>query len=202
MANHVNLHPVQGQDANTKSITGIRRIESQRNNLIADYALFRGALKCLDNLDETKWPTLELKDMFRKPTKKHRSPGDSRVLEGSLWGMTNAGHSSWVATNASTQLSGYEMAKNLEELNSSVGEDPTFDTRNLEYTDVYALSEVDTGILPRAELAFKKTPEILEHAEKPGVNTDGWIWTAGQLTNMSLKEIELWEDTSMFLLGC
>ncbi|KAJ3779485.1 hypothetical protein GGU10DRAFT_280593, partial [Lentinula aff. detonsa] len=33
-----------GQDANTKSITQIRKIESKQNDLMGDYNLFRGAL--------------------------------------------------------------------------------------------------------------------------------------------------------------
>ncbi|KAJ3801004.1 hypothetical protein GGU11DRAFT_753928 [Lentinula aff. detonsa] len=45
--------------------------------------------------------------------------------------------------------------------------------------------------------AFEDGPDILEHAEQPGVDADGWIWSAGRLKNMSLKEVEIWEDTSM-----
>ncbi|KAJ3738275.1 hypothetical protein EV360DRAFT_58245, partial [Lentinula raphanica] len=126
------IKDARGQDANTKSITGIRKIESKRNDLMGDYNLFRGALKALDNLDEVKWPPLELKDTFRKSTEQRRTPGDSRVLEGNLWGMTSAGHSSSVARAASRSISGYDVVEGLCE---GPGEESMSTVNVLNYSD-------------------------------------------------------------------
>ncbi|KAJ3979929.1 hypothetical protein F5890DRAFT_1420566 [Lentinula detonsa] len=141
------IKDARGQDANTKSIVQIRKIEAKRNDLMGDYDLFREVLNALDGLDEGKWPPLALKDTFRKPTERRRNPGDSRVLEGNLWGMTSTGHARWALTN--------------------------------------------TEGLPSGKLL-----ETLEHAEQPGINVDGWIWSAGRLKHMSMKEIEVWEETN------
>ncbi|KAJ3738532.1 hypothetical protein EV360DRAFT_58115 [Lentinula raphanica] len=83
----------RGQDANTRANESIRTIENKRNMLIADYNLFRRKLDALDSLDHAKWPSMTIHDTFRKPTEKRRSPGDSRVMDGSLWRMTTTGHS-------------------------------------------------------------------------------------------------------------
>ncbi|KAJ3717417.1 hypothetical protein C8R42DRAFT_566472, partial [Lentinula raphanica] len=152
------IKDARGQDANTKSITGIRKIKSKRNDLMGDYNVFRGALKALDNLDEVKifflmWPPLELKDTFRKSTEQRRTPGDSRVLEGNLWGMTSAGHSSWAARTASVHQ-------------------PELKVKSV----------------------FEPAHEVSEHADQPGVDADGWIWSAGRMKNMSMQEIEQWEQ--------
>ncbi|KAJ3779925.1 hypothetical protein GGU10DRAFT_337611, partial [Lentinula aff. detonsa] len=124
------IKDARGQDANTKSITQIRKIESKRNDLMGDYNLFRRALKALDNLDEVKWPPLELKDTFRKPTERRRTPGDSRVLEGNLWSMTSAGHSGQAVQDIAGALSGYDVDEDEE---GGEGDEPKFATETLKY---------------------------------------------------------------------
>ena len=39
-----------------------------------------------------------------------------------------------------------------------------------------------------------------EQSNNPGVSKEGWIWTSGKLKNMSLTEIEAWEETSTCIL--
>ncbi|KAJ3768299.1 hypothetical protein FB446DRAFT_792422 [Lentinula raphanica] len=188
------IKDARGQDANTKSITGIRKIESKRNDLMGDYNLFRGALEALGNLDEVKWPPLELRDTFRKPTERHRTPGDSRVLEGSLWGMTSSGHSSWAATAASGMISGYDEVES-----AGVDEDPIFDKHSFQYPGTQMSLRQSRSVQQSTgqfKSAFEPTPAILEHAEQPGVDADGWIWSSGKMKNMSMKEIDLWEETN------
>ncbi|KAK1224256.1 hypothetical protein PQX77_012834, partial [Marasmius sp. AFHP31] len=76
-----------GQDANTRSTTNLKAIESKRDGLILDYNLLRNALNDLDALDPDVWPKMEVADTFRKSTEQRRTPGDSQVEEGILWSM-------------------------------------------------------------------------------------------------------------------
>ncbi|KAJ3714694.1 hypothetical protein C8R42DRAFT_646162 [Lentinula raphanica] len=163
------IKDARGQDANTKSIAGIRKIESKRNDLMGDYNLFQGALKALDNLDEAEWPPLELKDTFRN-----------------LWGMTSAGHSSWAARTASGAISGYDVVQRSGE---GLGEEPVFNVNVLNY---HARSVTQSEA--QVTSVFEPTKEVLEHADQPGVDADGWIWSAGRMKNMSMQEIEQWEQ--------
>ncbi|KAJ3717504.1 hypothetical protein C8R42DRAFT_724415 [Lentinula raphanica] len=197
------IKDARGQDANTKSIAGIRKIESKRNDLMGDYNLFRGALKALDNLDEAKWPPLELKDTFRKSTEQRRTPGDSRVVEGNLWGMTSAGHSSWAARTASGAISGYDVVQRStegsgeEQSGEGLGEEPVFNVNVLNYHGTHmSLRQARSVTQSEAQVTsvFEPTKEVLEHADQPGVDADGWIWSAGRMKNMSMQEIEQWEQ--------
>ncbi|KAJ3733429.1 hypothetical protein DFJ43DRAFT_1038631 [Lentinula guzmanii] len=188
------IKDARGQDANTKSITQIWKIESKRDDLMGDYNLFRGALKALDNLDKVKWPPLELKDTFRKSSEHHRTPGDSRVLEGNLWSMTSTGHSGQAVQDITGALLGYNGVDEDEE--GGEGDEPKFVTEMLKYQGTQMLMRQVQPVKLSPSKAFKDGPDILEHAEQPGVDADGWIWSARRLKNMSLKEVEIWEDTN------
>ncbi|KAJ3779956.1 hypothetical protein GGU10DRAFT_337582 [Lentinula aff. detonsa] len=144
------IKDARGQDANTKSITQIRKIESKRNDLMGDYNLFRGALKALDNLDEA------VQDI----------PG---------------------------ALSGYDVDEDEE---GGEGDEPKFATETLKYQGTQMSMRQVQPVKLSPSKAFEDGPDILEHAEQPGVDADGWIWSAGRLKNMSLKEVEIWEDTN------
>ncbi|KAJ3712824.1 hypothetical protein C8R42DRAFT_567538, partial [Lentinula raphanica] len=104
----------RGQDANTRANEGIRTIESKRNSLISEYKLFRQSLQALDSLDTTKWPSLSVQDTFRKPTERRRSPGDSRVMDGTLWRMSSTGRTR-TSTRSSQETSADKDDMNLVE---------------------------------------------------------------------------------------
>ncbi|KAJ3791868.1 hypothetical protein GGU11DRAFT_750925 [Lentinula aff. detonsa] len=209
------IKDARGQDANTKSIVQIRKIKAKRNDLMGDYDLFWEALNALDGLDEGKWPPLALKDTFRKPTERCLNPGDSRGLEGNLWGMTSAGHARWALTNMEGVISGYNEGNGGGEGGSS--NDAPFNAKTLKYQGMsppvsqksvtesahcahrntnVCTTGVEKAPRPTGELPSGKLPETLEHAEQPGINADGWIWSAGRLKHMSMKEIEVWEETN------
>lgn len=124
----------RGQDANTRANTEIRSIEAKRTELIADYNLFRSALVSLGSLDEIKWRPLTEKDTYRKSAERRRKPGDSRLPEGSLWGMTSAGYNP--STSAGLIFGAADSGDMGEE---STLDDPTFDIQNLKY-----LGELDS----------------------------------------------------------
>ncbi|KAJ3776407.1 hypothetical protein FB446DRAFT_842401 [Lentinula raphanica] len=189
----------RGQDANTRANESIRAIENKRNILIADYNLFRQTLDALDSLDGEKWPLMNVHDTFRKPTEKRRSPGDSRVLDGSLWRMTTAGHS-----GARSQVTGGlifgDTENNLPAYENT--EEPVFDTRNITYggTKMSSRQGRSTSGHINTSMIFKENTVI---DGGPDVDTDisvskkdGWIWQHGSLKNMNPDELQRWEDKS------
>ncbi|KAJ3764993.1 hypothetical protein FB446DRAFT_834750 [Lentinula raphanica] len=195
----------RGQDANTRANEGIRTIESKRNSLISEYKLFRQSLQALDSLDTTKWPSLSVQDTFRKPTERRCSPGDSRVMDGTLWQMSSTGRSSAQAELASGLIFGN---REREVANETRIEEPIFDTSNVYYSGTKMSSrQRDMTVIARTSTrssqetsADKDDMNLVEQmgdAHSPfSEKKDGWIWYHGSLKNMSSEELEKWEDKS------
>ncbi|KAJ3963554.1 hypothetical protein EV361DRAFT_174355, partial [Lentinula raphanica] len=122
----------RGQDANTRANEGIRTIESKRLILVSEYKLFRLQLQALDSLDTAKWPTLSIQDTYRKPTEKRRSPGDSRMMDGTLWRMSSAGRSNVQAELASGLIFGNKASEVADEVRI---EEPVFESSSVKYRD-------------------------------------------------------------------
>ncbi|KAJ3715761.1 hypothetical protein C8R42DRAFT_725564 [Lentinula raphanica] len=191
----------RGQDANTRANEGIRTIENKRNMLIADYNLFRQKLDTLDSLDDAKWPSMTIHDTFRKPTEKRRSPGDSRVMDGSLWRMTTNGHS-----GAHSQIAGgliFGDSDNDLPASHENAEELIFDTRNITYGGTKMSSRRQAHSAPghaNGSMPFKEK-SVLDggndlDTDVSASKRDGWIWQHGSLKNMTPEELQRWEDQS------
>lgn len=80
----------RGQEANTRSAGQIREGQGRRDIQMANYNAARDALiaLCAVQADDPQsdFPRLELRDTYRKSTQAKRSVGDSRVIDGSLFG--------------------------------------------------------------------------------------------------------------------
>ncbi|KAJ3772331.1 hypothetical protein FB446DRAFT_643696 [Lentinula raphanica] len=113
-----------GQDANTRANGELRTIETKRNNLISDYNMFRQNLHDLDSLDNTKWPSLNVHDTFRKPTEIRRAPGDSRKRDGALWQLSSTGRST-----VPSEFAGDRMDTN-EPLNNNSSSSPAVEKKD------------------------------------------------------------------------
>ncbi|KAJ3978278.1 hypothetical protein F5890DRAFT_1479494, partial [Lentinula detonsa] len=191
----------RGEEQNTRSLKQIRGIIKRRDDLIADYARYREVLEGLDSLDCDKWPVLRAKDTFRKSTEQRRTPGDGRVLEGNLWGMTSAGHSSFQADNAGLLIFGTSEPDD----DHYITEDPMlelegesfFGTR-MALRQAKQLKVAHTPPEPPKLSRHPSIPYTMEDAEEDpvGVSADGWIWAAGRLSNMNEDEIREWEEIS------
>ena len=76
------------QKQNTKTTDRLNTLFNARDLAIAEYNANREALIALQYLDDA-FPPLMIKDTFRKNTFLPRAIGDSRVMDGSLWGRKN-----------------------------------------------------------------------------------------------------------------
>ncbi|KAJ3780411.1 hypothetical protein GGU10DRAFT_337196 [Lentinula aff. detonsa] len=191
----------RGKEQNTRSLKQIRGIIKRRDDLIADYARYREVLEGLDSLDCDKWPVLSAKDTFRKSTEQRRTPGDGRVLEGNLWGMTSAGHSSFQADNAGLLIFGTSEPDN----DHYITEDPMlelegesfFGTR-MALRQAKQLKVAHTPPEPPKLSRHPSIPYTMEDAEEDpvGVSADGWIWAAGNHVQFFRAEAdyETWQE--------
>ncbi|KAJ4001515.1 hypothetical protein F5050DRAFT_1803226 [Lentinula boryana] len=198
--NTLQMVHARGEEQNTRSLKQIRGIIKCRDNLIADYARYRKVLKGLDSLDCDKWPVLSAKDTFCKSTEQRRTPGDGRVLEGNLWGMTSAGHSSVQADNAGLLIFGTSKPDDdhygTEDPMLELEGESFFGTR-MALRQAKQLKVVHTPQEPPQPSHHPSTYTMEEAEEDPvGVSTDGWIWAAGCLSNMNEDEIREWEEIS------
>ncbi|KAJ3748192.1 hypothetical protein EV360DRAFT_76305 [Lentinula raphanica] len=165
-----------------------------------DYNLFRQTLNALDSLDDVKWPSMTVRDTFRKPTEKRRSPGDSRVMDGSLWKMTTAGHSGARSQVAGGLIFG-DSENNLPASDEST-EEPVFDTRNIIYGGTKMSSRQGCGAAGHinGSRIFKENAVVNGGHEIDTENSvskgNGWIWQHGSLKNMNADELQRWEDKS------
>ena len=75
----------RGQDANTRSMSHIRELQSARDEHLQDYNFLRDSLEGADCLEPGEWPKLSIADTYRKSTEKRQQPGASRFYEGRLW---------------------------------------------------------------------------------------------------------------------
>ncbi|KAJ3834035.1 hypothetical protein F5878DRAFT_665121 [Lentinula raphanica] len=188
----------RGQDANTRANEGIRTIENRRNTLIEEYNLFRRTLHALDSLDSTKWPSMTVKDTYRKPTEKRRSPGDSRVMEGSLWRMTTAGHSSSQSNTAAGAIFGDTEVDVVSDENV---EEPMFDRSDFAYGTKMSLRQARTPAEHTNRSSVKNENAGIKRSQEtstdiPTSTEDGWIWQYGSFKNMTADELQQWEDKS------
>ncbi|KAJ3841846.1 hypothetical protein F5878DRAFT_702525 [Lentinula raphanica] len=189
----------RGQDANTRANEGIRTIESKRNNLVSEYRLFRLQLQALDSLDTAKWPTLSIQDTYRKPTEKRRSPGDSRMMDGTLWRMSSAGRGNAQAEIASGLIFGNRAAEAVDEIRV---EEPVFDSSSVKYrgTQMTSRQSRTSSNVPQDSTVEKddtpNIPETVDVYPSATETKEGWIWHHGSLKNMSPFELEKWEDKS------
>ncbi|KAJ3964940.1 hypothetical protein EV361DRAFT_975265 [Lentinula raphanica] len=189
----------RGQDANMRANEGIRTIENRRNILIADYNTFRQTLRALDSLDDGKWPSMTVQDTYRKPTEKRRSPGDSRVMEGSLWRMTTSGHSSG---HSDAAIGAIFADTEVDVVGDEDVEEPMFDTKNFTYGTKMSLRQARTPAehmnrpLVRNEDVGIKSSQEDTSTDTSTSTEDDWIWQYGSFKNMTADEMQQWEDKS------
>lgn len=83
----------RGQEQNTQAKLAIDNANAFRDAHMATYNAHRKALQALgyftlapDSETLYDFPELSIKDTYRKPTEKRRTPGDSHGVDGRLWG--------------------------------------------------------------------------------------------------------------------
>ncbi|KAK1230695.1 hypothetical protein PQX77_006210 [Marasmius sp. AFHP31] len=180
----------RGQDANTRSLTDLLAIESKRDGFIQDYSLLRNALADLDLLDPKVWPTMEVRDTFRKSSEQRRTPGDSQVEEGILWHM------------GVPELR-QRITEEDEEVLGCDGNDEV--ACDIEVGVSYSGTQMSHRRGQAARGPVKKRKEDPQQKAKSskkqdkdderGVTTDGWIWHARGMGKMTEEQIKRWADT-------
>lgn len=93
----------RGQDQNTRATTQIMRATSKRATWINQYNRNREAMVALGlPSDARSFPSLSLEDTQRRSTMVKRALGDSRRVDGQLWGMSGRPNGKDVAASSST----------------------------------------------------------------------------------------------------
>ncbi|KAJ8096384.1 hypothetical protein PM082_011546 [Marasmius tenuissimus] len=180
-----------GQDANTRSTTNLKAIESKRDGFILDYNLLRNALNDLDALDPDIWPKMEVKDTFRKSTEQRRTPGDSQVEEGILWRMGVPELQQRVAEEDEEIFGNGDH----DEMVCDVGGGLSYTGTQMNHRRGQAA--VGPGKKKTKEVSKEETSSMTKEdkgKEKRGVTADGWIWCPRSTGKMNEEQIKHWAD--------
>ena len=107
-----------GQQMHTRSITQILDVERRQTIAMNDYsAAWNAMLKLGLSKDDPRFPPLNTKDLFRKPTNIKRAVGDSRRPDGKLWAP--GGISSGVHSPLPSQFSAFPLISLVDQISPS-----------------------------------------------------------------------------------